>query len=81
MEDIIDRQLSTPTQSTALLGAFAVLALLLASVGLYDVLSYAVMQRTNKIGVRMALGATASEILLSFGKRGPALTFAELAIG
>jgi len=81
MEDIIDRQLSTPTQSTALLGAFAVLALLLASVGLYGVLSYAVMQRTNEIGVRMALGATSSEILLSFGKRGVALAFAGLAIG
>src|SRR5262245_12409679 len=81
MEEIVDRQLSTPTQSTALLGAFAALALLLASVGLYGVLSYAVMQRTNEIGVRMALGATSSEILLSFGKRGLALTFAGLAIG
>jgi len=80
MEDIVDRQLSTPTQSTALLGAFAVLALLLASVGLYGVLSYAVMQRINEIGVRMALGATSSEILLSFGKRGLALTLAGLAI-
>jgi predicted permease len=81
MEDIIDRQLSTPTQSTALLGAFAVLALLLASVGLYGVLSYAVMQRTNEIGVRMALGATSGEILLSFAKRGLALTLGGLAIG
>ena len=81
MEDIIDRQLSTATQSTALLGAFAVLALLLASVGLYGVLSCAVMQRTNEIGVRMALGATSSEILLSFGRRGLALTFAGLCIG
>jgi predicted permease len=81
MEDIIDRQLSTPTQSTALLGAFAVLALLLASVGLYGVLSYAVMQRTNEIGVRMALGATSGEILLSFGRRGLALTLGGLAIG
>ena len=81
MEDIINRQLSTPTQSTALLGAFAVLALLLASVGLYGVLSYAVMQRTNEIGVRMALGATSSEILISFGKRGLALTFGGLAVG
>ena len=81
MEDIVDRQLSTPTQSTALLGAFAVLALLLASVGLYGVLSYAVMQRTNEIGIRMALGATSRDILLSFGGRGLALTIAGLAIG
>ena len=81
LEEIVDRQLSTPTQSTALLTAFAVLALLLASVGLYGVLSYAVTHRTNEIGVRMALGATSGGILLSFGKRGLALTLTGLAIG
>src|SRR4029434_6556242 len=81
MEDIIDRQLSTPTQSTALLAAFAVLALLLASVGLYGVLSYAVMLRTNEIGVRMALGATSGEILLSFGRRALGLVLCGLAAG
>ena len=81
MEDIVNRQLSTPMQSSALLGAFAVLALLLASVGLYGVLSYAVMQRTHEIGVRMALGATSGDILLSFGRRGLVLTIAGLAAG
>ena len=81
MEDIVARQLSAPTQSTALLSAFAVLALLLASLGLYGVLSYAVTQRTNEIGVRMALGATARDILLSFSRRGLTLTLAGLAIG
>jgi ABC-type antimicrobial peptide transport system permease subunit len=81
LEEIVDRQLSTPRQSTALMSAFALLALLLASLGLYGVLSYAVAQRKNEIGVRMALGATANQILLSFGKRGLALTLAGLAIG
>jgi putative ABC transport system permease protein len=81
MEDLVDHQLSTPSQSTTLLGAFALLALLLASLGIYGVLSYAVTQRTNEIGVRMALGATSAEILLSFGKRGVTLTVAGLVIG
>jgi predicted permease len=81
MDDIVGRQLSTPTQSAALLTAFAVLALLLASIGLYGVLSYAVTQRTNEIGVRMALGATSGEILLAFGRRGLRLTLCGLAIG
>jgi predicted permease len=81
MADIVDRQLSTPTQSTALMGTFAVLALLLAYIGIYGVLSYAVMQRTNEIGVRMALGATPGDILLSFGRRGLTLTLIGLAMG
>jgi len=81
LEAIVDRQLSTPAQSTTLLSAFALLALLLASLGLYGVLSFAVTQRTNEIGVRMALGATSAGILLSFCKRGLALTFAGLGIG
>ena len=63
------------------MGAFAVLALLLAALGIYGVLSYAVTQRTSEIGVRMALGASSAEILLSFGKRGLALTLSGLAMG
>ena len=81
MEAIVDHQLSTPSQSTTLLGAFALLALLLASLGLYGVLSYAVVQRMNEIGVRMALGATSGRILVSVGRRGLLLTLCGLALG
>jgi predicted permease len=81
MDEIVDRQLSTPSQSTALLGAFALLALVLASLGIYGVLSYAVAQRSSEIGVRMALGATSGQIMLSFGRRGLGLTLTGLAIG
>jgi predicted permease len=81
VDDIVTRQLSVPSQNTALLGAFALLALVLACLGLYGVLSYSVTQRTGEIGVRMALGATGRDILLSFSRRGLALTLAGLAIG
>jgi putative ABC transport system permease protein len=81
LDDIVASQLSVPSQNTVLSGAFALLAVLLASIGLYGVLSYAVTQRTNEIGIRMALGARSREILLSFGTRGLGLTLAGLAIG
>ena len=81
VEDIVTHQLSTPSRNTTLLSAFALVALLLASIGLYGVLSYAVTQRTNEIGVRIALGATSSNILVFFGRRGIALTLSGLAIG
>jgi putative ABC transport system permease protein len=81
MDAIVSRELATPSQSTALLSAFALLALLLASLGIYGVLSYAVTQRTAEIGVRMALGASSGEVLRYFARQGLSLTVAGLAIG
>lgn len=62
MEDIVARSLTRDRFSVYILGAFAVLALILAAVGLYGLVAYFVAQRTNEIGVRIALGADARGI-------------------
>src|SRR5262249_43270503 len=81
IEDIVAPRLSGPSQNNAPLSAFALLAVVLAFLGLYWVLSFAVTQRAKEIGVRMALGATSNGILLSFCRRGLKLTLFGLAIG
>ncbi len=81
MEDVIADTLWRPRLSAWLLGLFAALAAVLAAAGLYGVMSYTVYQRTQEIGLRMALGAEAGDVLRMVIGEGFKLMGAGLALG
>ena len=81
MEEVLGREASQRRLGMIMLTAFAVLAVLLASLGIYGVLAYFVAQHRNEIGVRLALGATPARILLLVLKKGMKLTLLGVAIG
>ena len=81
MDQIIADTLAARRFSMILLGAFAALALLLASVGLYGVISYLVGQRTQEMAIRMALGADRGRVLAWVMKRGVTLAGIGAAVG
>jgi putative ABC transport system permease protein len=81
MAALVSDAASEPRFRTILLGTFAGLAILLASIGVFGVLSYFVTQRTREIGIRVALGASSRDIMRMVVGRGLALAGIGLAIG
>jgi putative ABC transport system permease protein len=81
MEEIISRSMAAPLVSALLVGTFALLALLLAAVGLYGVVSYTVSQRTHEMGIRLALGAERADIARMILRQGLGLAIAGSVIG
>jgi putative ABC transport system permease protein len=81
MPEYLSSSVAAPRFSTTLLAIFAAVALVLTIVGLYGVMSYSVAQRTNEIGIRLALGAQSRDVLLMIVKQGGMLILLGLAIG
>ncbi len=81
MDEVITDAVSTPRANLLLLGAFATLALALASVGIYSVVAYNVQERTHEIGIRIALGATRGRVLQMIVGRGVLLAVLGIFLG
>jgi putative ABC transport system permease protein len=81
MDEYLAASVATPRFNTTLLAIFAAVALVLTIVGLYGVMSYSVAQRTNEIGIRMALGAQTRDVLRMIVAQGFKMALIGLAIG
>jgi putative ABC transport system permease protein len=81
MSEVLDESVQIPRLVLTLLSAFAAIALVLASVGVYGVMSYVVRQRTRELGTRMALGATSRDVAWLVLRSGSLIAAAGTALG
>ena len=81
LDSVMSEAVAAPRFRTSLLGVFAVIAVILALVGIYGVMSYAVTQRTREIGIRMALGARAADVLKLIVRNGMGPVLLGVALG
>jgi len=81
MDQVISENMQDTSLQTFLLGVFAALGLILATVGIYGVMSYLVTQRTHELGIRMALGAQQKDVLRLVLSHGARLTAIGVAAG
>ena len=81
MDHVVSASITQPRFNLFLLGLFSTVAMLLSAAGIYGVTAYSVTQRTHELGIRIALGARANDVLALVAKSGLSMAFAGIAIG